>query len=87
MKIFAAVIEWPDNHGRTPELILADSPTARAAEVREEVHAVAEALTDPEWREALEGHRHYPSELFTWAEIVFGEMDDRPAISMYEKEI
>lgn len=84
--VFAAVIEWPDNHGRSPALILARSIGERDAQVRAAIVATADALTDPEWRDALTDHHFFPQALAAWESEVFDDMDERPTITTFDTE-
>ncbi len=87
MKIYAAVIEWPDNHAASPALVVALSDAERADKVRAAIGHVADALTDSEWRDALTDHRHFPHALDAWEREVFDDMDERPTITTYDTEL
>ncbi|WP_217181591.1 hypothetical protein [Streptomyces sp. AC495_CC817] len=86
MRVYAAVIAWPDTMGRGPELFLARTKSECNAQVRHEIVATAIALYEPAWREAIEAHQCDPDDLSDWLEA-FDDLDDRPYVTTYITEV
>lgn len=84
MMIYAAVIEWPEDLAdRDPALILARSINERAAGIAAEIQDTADAMTDPDWRDALAGtdaSDDWPDEAL--AATRYGS----PFVTLYEEE-
>lgn len=84
--IYAAVIEWPSNIAHDPDLILARSMKERAAQVTAALRSMADALTYPQWRDALNAaspDAEWPDLLDALDQTPHGG----PFITTHEKEI
>lgn len=86
MMIFAAVIEWPEDLAdRDPALILAHSINERAAGIAAEIRDTADAMTEPDWRDALVDMDG--TEWADRADALENTSYGSPFISLYEKEL
>lgn len=85
--IYAAVIEWPEDfEPADTALILARSDAERASMIRTEIHGMAAAMSDPDWREFSADHVYYPLNLDAWL-MELGNLDNPPTITTYEREV
>lgn len=84
--VYAAVIEWPEDLAdRDPALILARSIDERAVGIAAEIQDTADAMTDPDWRDALvdlDG-----TEWANCADALENTVYGSPFITLYEKEL
>ena len=86
MKIFAAVIEWPEPMSdSSPTLVLARSIEARSAEIADEIYETAEALTENDWRDAITATGSDDWE--QWLDPLELTPYGRPWITTYEREV
>lgn len=85
MKIFAAIVEWPEPlSSAEPGLILAHSVGERDEMIAAEIRDTADALTEPEWRDALTG---VGDDWLDWMEPLDLTSYGQPFVSTYEREV
>lgn len=89
MRLYCAVIEWPDVFFKSPELIVVRDEKARDLAVIEAVREMADALADGEWRAILNG---FPDPIASvtwkeWIEFHFDGAKRAPGITYYTKEV
>lgn len=90
MLIYAAIIEWPDNFGQSPTLILAGASAHREVRLKNELLNMADRVRDPEWREILRPVMEADPlvslvDFKEWVEFNFADADEAPVITYYEE--
>lgn len=85
MRIYAAVIEWPNYLAdRWPALILSSSEAERDAGIAAEISETADVLTDPEWRDAI-AHT-YSDDWHEWLDVLGETSYGEPFVTLYTRE-
>ncbi|WP_406245856.1 hypothetical protein ACI7YT_12510 [Microbacterium sp. M] len=85
-KIYAAVIEWPEPlSDASPGLILARSESERDAAIYLEILETADALTEPDWREAIAATNS--TDWRDWIEPLELTPYGNPFITNYERTV
>ena len=85
MKIFAAVIEWPELlSDAEPGLVLAHSVGERDEMIAAEIRETAGMLAEPDWRDAL---ADAGDDWLDWMEPLELTSYGNPFVSTYEREV